>query len=232
MNAIASGTTRLTSFCAVAVFCRAPLPGHAKTRLISMLGAEGAAKLHAEMALQTARTTLAAGIGPVTLWCAPDSRHAFFQTLAREHPINLADQRGQDLGARMLDAAVRTLASVRQMLIIGSDCPGLTAAYLQSAKDRLQERDAVIGPAEDGGYVLLGLKQARPELFTAMPWGGPQVLAITRARLADLDWQWQELPVLWDVDTPADFARWQRERMAPAETETFTMQASSTSVRS
>ena len=90
--------------------------------------------------------------------------------------------------------------------LIGCDCPELDAAYLARAFSALQsvEVDAVLGPAADGGYVLLALRRAEPALFAAMPWGGDQVAALTRERMAALGWRWRELPVLRDVDRPPD----------------------------
>jgi glycosyltransferase A (GT-A) superfamily protein (DUF2064 family) len=93
------------------------------------------------------------------------------------------------------------------VVLIGTDCPELSAAYVVSALEELNGQDAVLGPAEDGGYVLLGLRRSAPELFRDIPWGGDGVAAYTRARMGDLGWCWRELPVLWDVDRPADLAR-------------------------
>lgn len=197
--------------CAVALFCRAPIPAHAKTRLACELGAAGAARVHETLGEFAVRTAVASSIGPVTVWCAPDQRHAFFTKLVRNLPIRLARQRGDDLGLRMLHAAHTTLRSAHSVLLIGSDCPVLTTGYLREAARCLQQVDAVLGPAEDGGYVLLGLKRARRELFARMPWGAQEVLAETRTRLQALDWRWRELATLWDIDTPADLARWRRE---------------------
>jgi glycosyltransferase A (GT-A) superfamily protein (DUF2064 family) len=102
------------------------------------------------------------------------------------------------------------------LLIVGTDCPALTPAHLQQAADALQTHDAVLIPAEDGGYVLIGLRRALPEVFRRVDWSTPRVLAQTRERLSAVGALWAELPTLWDVDEPQDWARWQA--LASAET--------------
>jgi glycosyltransferase A (GT-A) superfamily protein (DUF2064 family) len=95
----------------------------------------------------------------------------------------------------------------RPTLIIGTDCPALTPAHLQQAAAALSENDAVLIPAEDGGYVLIGLRQPAPAVFAEIAWGSAQVLASTRQRLRHLGYSWHELPTLWDVDEAADLTR-------------------------
>jgi glycosyltransferase A (GT-A) superfamily protein (DUF2064 family) len=94
------------------------------------------------------------------------------------------------------------------VVLIGTDCPPLDGDYLARALAAMADRDAVLGPAEDGGYVLLGLWRAAPELFADMPWGTDRVAALTRQRMAALGWRWAELPMLWDLDRPEDLARY------------------------
>ncbi len=124
----------------------------------------------------------------------------------RLHGLTLHQQRGEDLGERLLAASADALGRADSVALIGSDCPELDTAYLAQAFDALRSTgvDAVLGPAADGGYVLLALRRAEPALFTEMPWGGDQVAAITRERMAALGWRWRELPVLRDVDRPPD----------------------------
>lgn len=201
----------MIAHCALAVFCRAPVPGHAKTRLIPELGAGGAAALHAQLAERAVRIAVAAGIGPVTVWCTPDTHHIFFQNLARKLPVKLAVQKGESLGHRMLQATQTALRTAEAIILMGSDCPVLTTGYLHDAVHGLDEHDAVVGPAEDGGYVLLGLKRAPPEVFADMLWGSHEVMEGTRRRFTALHWRWLELVTLYDVDTAGDLARWRRE---------------------
>lgn len=93
-------------------------------------------------------------------------------------------------------------------IVIGTDCPVLSADDLRAAAAALAHgHDAVVTPAEDGGYVLLGLCRPVAALFTAMPWGSNQVIAETRLRLWRTRMRWLELPASWDVDRPEDFDR-------------------------
>ena len=94
------------------------------------------------------------------------------------------------------------------MLLIGTDCPALQTAHFTTVANLLRDgHDAVFIPAEDGGYVLVGLRQAHPRLFENIDWGSGQVMAQTRDRLAGLGLRWAEPLTLWDVDRPADLAR-------------------------
>ncbi|MGE3348466.1 MAG: TIGR04283 family arsenosugar biosynthesis glycosyltransferase [Ramlibacter sp.] len=201
---------------AVAVLAKAPVPRLAKTRLIpalradgTTLGAAGAARAQRGFALQTLRTAAQAATGPVTLWCAPDADHRFFRALRRRFGVVCLPQPGGDIGQRMHAAMALHFGRMprQPLLIVGTDCPVLTPAHLQQAADALQTHDTVLIPAEDGGYVLVGLRQPLPALFKEVDWSTPRVLAQTRARLQAAGATWLELPTLWDVDEPAD---WQR----------------------
>jgi len=198
--------------CRVMVFARAPTPGEAKTRLIPALGEAGAAALHRRLVMHSLRAATDAQLGPVELWCAPDAGDPFFRERERRFGVSLHSQGEGDLGVRMQGAFDAALARARRAILVGSDIPALSARYLRDA-DRALRRgdDAVIGPAEDGGYALIGLSRCDPELFRGIPWGGAKVLAETRRRLAALSWRSSELPVLWDVDRPEDLGRLPQE---------------------
>lgn len=145
---------------------------------------------------------------PLELWCAPDQSHPQFQELARGCALTLHRQCGRDLGERLFHAACDASQRAAHLILIGADCPLLDRDYLQRALVLLSSgRDAVLGPAEDGGYVLLGLRRAAAQLFAQMPWGGERVAALTRERLVRLGWCWGELPTLWDLDRPEDLVR-------------------------
>jgi rSAM/selenodomain-associated transferase 2/rSAM/selenodomain-associated transferase 1 len=199
---------------AVAIMAKAPVPGLAKTRLMPLLGAAGAARAQRGFALQTLATARAASTGDVTLWCAPDASHRFFRALAQRCGVPTLVQAGGDLGHRMACAMNHHFKHTPHtpLLIVGTDCPVLTPGHLQQAADALQTVDAVLVPAEDGGYVLLGLRRPVPEVFADVEWSTPQVLAQTRERLRTTGATWSELPALWDVDEPADWLRWIQTR--------------------
>jgi len=196
------------------VFAKAPTPGRVKTRLLPALGDAAAAALHRDLVERTLCTAAAAGLGQVELWCAPGTGDAFFAACAARHDLVLREQGEGDLGARMARALELTLAAGSRGLLIGSDCPALTPEYLRAAAAALAEgHDAVIGPAEDGGYVLIGLARSpATALFEAIAWGSSTVMQETRTRLARLNWHWRELATLWDVDRPEDLLRLTRLR--------------------
>jgi glycosyltransferase A (GT-A) superfamily protein (DUF2064 family) len=173
----------------VVVFAREPRAGRVKTRLIPLLGEAGAARLHARLLARTLATARAARLGRVVLW-------------------GTRRQRGADLGARMLHALRHGLRRAERVIVIGADCPALGARALrQTARWLAGGTDAVLAPAEDGGYALVALRRVAPRLFEGIHWGGTQVMAQTRARLAALGWRWRELPQTWDVDRPEDVRR-------------------------
>jgi rSAM/selenodomain-associated transferase 1 len=200
----------------VAVFAKAPVPGQVKTRLAPVLGADGAAALHAGLVRRALSTAVDSRLGAVELWCAPDTAHPFFQRCAEQFGATLHAQQGEDLGQRMAAAFAHGLASGGHVVLIGSDCPVLEPADLRDAAAAVAGHDAALAPAEDGGYVLVALARPLPDLFHGIAWGTSAVMGQTRARLASLGIAWKELPMRWDVDRPEDFARLQREGKLPA----------------
>lgn len=193
------------------VFAKAPVPGACKTRLIPALGEQGAAAFAERLLRDTLTRLSAARLAPLELRCAPDCTHPVFTALAARLPIRLAAQRGGDLGERMGDAVAETLGEAEMAVLLGTDCPRLDARYLARALAALSGQDAVLGPASDGGYVLLGLRRSsrcgppeRDALFRAMPWGSERVAARTRERLRLHGLRWAELPALTDIDRPED----------------------------
>jgi len=194
----------------IAVFAKAPVPGEVKTRLAALLGPEGAAGLQSGLVRHALSAAMHSRVGPVELWCSPDETHPFFERCAREFGVTLERQRGDDLGERMRHAFDSSHARDHSLILIGADCPALDAATLQSAAAALREHDAVIAPAEDGGYVLVGLSRPAPELFETIAWGESAVMAQTRLRLSQSGASWMELPTLWDIDRPEDYARLQQ----------------------
>jgi rSAM/selenodomain-associated transferase 1 len=190
------------------VFARAPVPGQSKTRLVPLLGAEGAAALHVRLVKHALATARKAAFARTELCCAPDADDPFFRFCAARYGVELAAQAEGDLGARMHAAFERALVASPRVLIVGSDCPALTARHLRHADRALHDgADAVFVPCEDGGYALIGLARADRRLFEDIAWGGEAVMASTRERLAALGWQWRELETLWDVDRPEDYER-------------------------
>ena len=192
------------TLCTVIVFAKASRPGYAKTRLIPALGEPGAAQLAERLMHATLQQAIDAAIGPVELCVTPDRNHAAFAAALKQHPIAISDQGDGGLGQRMAHAFQRVLATQPRALLIGTDAPELDAAYLRKAAAALDEADAVFGPAADGGYTLVGLRRPAPALFAGMLWSHGRVMADTRERIARLRLRHVELPVLHDIDEPAD----------------------------
>ncbi|MBF0137959.1 MAG: TIGR04282 family arsenosugar biosynthesis glycosyltransferase [Magnetococcales bacterium] len=188
---------------------KVPVAGLVKTRLIPELGAAGAARAQVRLLRQVAtmaRLWCQARPGRLfRLWFTPDTGHPLCAALAE--PDELRVQPPGDLGQRMAAIVDVALAETDLMLLIGSDAVSLTPVDLDAAEQALALVPAVLGPTEDGGYLLLGLRQAAPSLFQGMIWSTPGVAMATRARLAALGWSWYELSRQWDVDTPADWYR-------------------------
>jgi len=189
----------------ILVFARAPVPGEAKTRLVPRLGEWRAARLQARLTLHALRT---ARLAHDAVELHGTRRHSFFRKLN----VAFRLQRGRDLGERMHHALSRAR---KPAILIGTDCPMLRPADLRRAARWLRGGcDAVLAPAEDGGYALIGLKRARKELFTNIAWGGPRVYADTVKKLAG--YRWRALRTVWDVDRPEDLERLRSLRFASA----------------
>ncbi|MEP6656217.1 MAG: TIGR04283 family arsenosugar biosynthesis glycosyltransferase [Betaproteobacteria bacterium] len=201
------------------VFAKAPVPGRVKTRLARDIGVTAACALHLALVERMLAVGVAARdagtIGGIELWCDPDAGDPAFARWARTFGATLHPQHGATLGERMQHALQHALARHQRALLVGTDCPVLGPAHLQAAADVLRDRDAVVVPAEDGGYVLIGL--ARPlDIFSDIAWSTADVMAATRARLATTGATWRELPSLWDIDRLEDFRRWQQLNPEPA----------------
>lgn len=191
----------------IAVLAKAPIAGLAKTRLIPALGPRGAARLQRQLTRRTVQCALDARLGPVTLWCTPHAQHRFFRALRRTTGVTCLVQPSGDLGERM-HTAFRLHCTQGPLLLIGTDCPVLRPSHLRKAARALVDGDdAVFYPAEDGGYVLVGLRRPQAMLFSAMPWSTPAVMSDTRARAQALGLRLREFETLWDVDVPGDLAR-------------------------
>lgn len=185
-----------------------------KTRLVPLLGTKGAARLHERLVERTLTTAVAAGFDDVFLYCSPGSGISYFRRIRNRFGVRLCAQGAGNIGERMYRAFTRALRSHAYVVLIGSDCPALRPADLRAAARVLRDgADAVLAPAEDGGYPLIGLRRVSRRLFDDIPWGGSDVLALTRRRLKALRWNCHELRTLWDVDRPEDVARLRRSRL-------------------
>jgi rSAM/selenodomain-associated transferase 2/rSAM/selenodomain-associated transferase 1 len=197
------------------IFAKEPRAGSVKTRLAEHIGPEKAALLYRELVAHSLSVGVSARrvntVGDIELCGTPSAHSPAFLQWSREFGVALADQQGDDLGQRMHAALQAALRRGCPALLIGTDCQSLDSDYLRAATKALETHDAVLGPAEDGGYVLIGLRRDF-DLFSGVTWSRSDVMAQTRARLTTLGASWHELPTLWDVDTPPDLARFDAQR--------------------
>jgi rSAM/selenodomain-associated transferase 1 len=200
----------------VLVLAKAPRPGLAKTRLIPVLGAEGAAALQARLVEHTLQTVTSAGLGRIELHGTP-AEDDFLRDRAARYETRLVPQSDGDLGARMFASLSCALSESASAILVGTDCPALTPHVLRRAARVLETgSEAVFVPTEDGGYALVGLTRCDPRLFDAISWGSTTVMSDTREHLQALGWRWAELETLWDVDTPEDYERLVASRLLGA----------------
>jgi rSAM/selenodomain-associated transferase 1 len=184
----------------IVIFAKAPVAGLAKTRLVPALGAQGAARLAAALLRHAVAQALASAAGPVELCVTPAPRDPVWSGLMPQAQLSWSDQGDGDLGERMARAAQRALAAGSPVLLMGTDCPELTAGRIREAAASLLAADATLVPAFDGGYVLLGLNRFDASLFAGIAWSTATVAQATRARVEQLGWSLQTLLVTHDRD--------------------------------
>jgi hypothetical protein len=190
----------------VCVFAKPPLPGAVKTRLARGVGARRAAQLALAFFHDTWATVGALPWArPILASTTPD-----LSAFALGGDVEVWLQGTGDLGARMERVLERGIAEAGRALVIGTDIPGLPAGHLEEAQAALARHEAVIGPAEDGGFYLLGLSRITPGLLADLPWSAPDTRARTEERLTRAGLSPARIPAWFDVDEPEDLARLQR----------------------
>ncbi|MDO8463909.1 MAG: TIGR04282 family arsenosugar biosynthesis glycosyltransferase [Gallionella sp.] len=191
----------------IIIFAKAPLPGFAKTRLIPALGQDGAARLARRMLHGTLSSAVGAMVGSVELCVTPDIASPAWVGVDIPQGVEVSAQGDGDLGARLARAAQRGLEHGEPVILIGTDCIEMSVTLLRSATATLKHKNAVIHPAADGGYVLLGLARFHPLLFEGMAWSTDRVAAETVGRIGQLGWSLEVGSPLHDIDEPADLVR-------------------------
>ncbi|WP_444930090.1 TIGR04282 family arsenosugar biosynthesis glycosyltransferase [Microbulbifer sp. SSSA002] len=197
-------TDRVLTPLRLVVMAKAPLPGYAKTRLAPVLGEAGAASLAERLLRHTLSQALKADLGPVELHVAPDSGHPFWQALKLSRGVALYSQCAGNLGQRLWQAVKSAPVEGPGVLLLGTDCPELNVERLRAAAEALVDTDAVMYPAKDGGYTLLGLKRVDSRLFEDICWSTEVVAQQTLDRLQECAMQCRRLQVLTDIDDPED----------------------------
>jgi rSAM/selenodomain-associated transferase 1 len=209
---------------ALLVFAKTPKPGKVKTRLLPAVLAEAAANLHAACIADTLRLVRKVGGCDVLVFSAGGKN--YFQKLTKQMGcatrVRVLPQRGADLGARMGSAFRKCFAmGYREAVVIGTDTPWMGAERVRRAFKDLKRSDVVIGPAEDGGYYLLGMRKMVAGIFRGIPWSTERVLELTLEKIAALKLHGILLRRDFDLDRPEDLKRAARmlkrwPRRAPA----------------
>lgn len=195
---------------AILVFSKAPVAGQVNTRLVPYISAEQAAQLHMELTHDRLKMSTSADACTVQLWCSPDTSHRFFAECNRRYGVQLKAQYGNDLGERMSNALKAILGRFKKVIIIGTDAPELGRDTIYAVFDQLEQKDVVLVPAEDGGYVLLGVSRYHDEMLAGIPWGTENVLAHTLQNIERLKLDYGLAGKSWDVDRPEDLERYRK----------------------
>jgi len=190
---------------AVAVFVKNLIRGTYKTRLASELGEEEAEKIYSHLLKETEKAVIHFD-GSVEVFfhkkIPNDLEFPFF--IGRKKNL----QYGDDLGEKMANAIVHILKEHKVAIVIGSDCPLLSPEHLRLAVEKLQYNDLVIGPAEDGGFYLIGMKKVQPDLFTDIEWSSDKVLTQTLEKAKAAGLSVSLLKTLYDIDYAEDWRRY------------------------
>lgn len=195
-------------------FAKAPIAGTVNTRLIPDIGVEAATELQSELVHSRLSALKASELCAVQLWCAPDCEHDFFQRCKDSYEVTLHQQQGADLGERMAQAIKTNLKKFKRVVLIGTDAPSLSTAQIERAINKLGAgNDIVIAPAEDGGYVLIGMSRHCDAVFQSVPWGSDKVLATTRENIRLNNLTSSELELCWDIDRVEDYRRYKKKHI-------------------
>ncbi|HAG93140.1 MAG: flagellar biosynthesis protein FlgB [Pseudomonadales bacterium] len=185
------------------IFAKAPVIGQVKTRIAKTHGKAFALQLHRRLCEHMIAMALQSNVGAVEVWTTDARALGYFEALG----VDCCLQQGQNLGTRMDFALRHGLARHDRVVIVGADAASIDAGYVQAAFTALQQSTVVVGPASDGGYVLVGATQPVPFLFRDMPWGTPEVMGLTLERLLAGGCDFHVLAERWDIDTADDLRR-------------------------
>jgi len=193
----------------ILLFAKAPVAGRVNTRLIDDIGVQAATELQHDLIHHRLSMLAEANLCDVCLLCAPDQQHETFLSCKKQYPITLHQQLGENLGARMFNGIDDALQKYKYCIVIGTDAPALDAQKIKQAVEALHDgTEVVFVPAEDGGYVLVAMRQAYQFLFENISWGSAQVMQQSRDMLDKNKVSFKELACCWDVDELADYQRY------------------------
>lgn len=198
----------------ILLFAKAPVAGKVNTRLIPDIGVQEATKLQHDLIHQRLSMLKQANLCAVSLMCSPEVQDDYFVYCKEHYPINLLAQSGTDLGVRMFNGIKQALQEYRYCIVIGTDAPALDEVLINQAIEHLKtESEVVFVPAEDGGYVLVGLQKPYEFLFQDISWGSAEVMQQSRNKLNDNNISFNELDTCWDIDRLEDYQRYLKTKI-------------------
>ena len=193
----------------ILLFAKAPVAGKVNTRLIPYIGVQAATQLQDDLIQQRLSMLKQANLCAVSLMCSPDAQDDYFVHCKEQYPITLLEQSGADLGVRMFNGIKQALQQYKYCIVIGTDAPALDEVLISQAIERLKTgNEVVFVPAEDGGYVLVGLQQPYEFIFRDISWGSAEVMQQTRSKLKKNSISFNELATCWDIDRLEDYQRY------------------------
>lgn len=193
----------------ILLFAKAPVAGKVNTRLIADIGIQAATQLQYDLIHQRLLMLKQANLCAVSLMCSPDVHDDYFVHCKQQYPVSLVSQSGHDLGVRMLNGIKQALQQYKYCIVIGTDAPALDEVLIRQAIERLKTGvNVVFVPAEDGGYVLVGLQKNHEFLFQDISWGSANVMQQSRSKLKKNSISFNELATCWDIDRLEDYQRY------------------------
>ena len=193
----------------ILLFAKAPVAGKVNTRLIADIGVQAATLLQRDLIDQRLSMLTQANLCAVSLMCSPDVQDDYFVHCKQHYPITLSAQSGADLGMRMFNGIKQALQKYKYCIVIGTDAPALDEVLISQAIERLKTgNEVVFVPAEDGGYVLVGLQKPYEFLFQDISWGSAEVMQQSRSKLKKNGISFDELAMCWDIDRLEDYQRY------------------------
>jgi rSAM/selenodomain-associated transferase 1 len=200
---------------AIAIMAKAPFPNKVKTRLTPPLAPPEASRLYHSFLLDKIEQVMSIEEGRPFLAYTPVSSESFFRSITPPG-FSLINQEGKDLGERLAKVSQELFAQgAVKVLLLDSDTPNLPIDHIREGLLRLEKTDVVLGPCEDGGYYLIGMRKFIPGIFRGIPWSTALVTELTLKKVRELGLTISMLPGWYDVDTEKDLKRLVREIESP-----------------
>lgn len=192
----------------IIVFVKAPIPGQCKTRLTPYLNNVQASEFYQTLVHHCFENLRPITDTDIAIYYTPCKEHPFISEISHRYAKSLYCQQGNDLGERMHHAISRSLKTYNKCVLIGTDCPVIDSDYITEAFQKLDHNDIVLGPAEDGGYVLIAANKINASIFNSIEWSSPFVLQQSMINNKRENFKTHLLNMLWDIDTPQDYNRY------------------------